>query len=73
MLWRYAGSPAPQGALSGFRDCEDVSVWASDAMSWAVDAGLISGTDSSTLAPQGKATRAQVAMMLMRFVEYMAP
>ena len=47
---------------------ESVSSWAKQAMAWAVRNGLISGVDGA-LAPQGEATRVQVATILMRFVE----
>lgn len=69
MLWRYAGSPAAGGSLTGFSDVGNVSGYATDAMRWAVSTGIIGGMGNGTLAPQGKATRAQVATMLMRFTE----
>ncbi|MGI5933581.1 MAG: S-layer homology domain-containing protein [Lawsonibacter sp.] len=69
MLWRYAGSPAGDGALSSFQDRARVSGYAVEAMRWAVGEGLISGTDAGMLAPQSNATRAQVATILKRFVE----
>ena len=69
MLWRYAGSPAVSGSLTGFSDHAKVSGYATDAMRWAVSTGIIGGMGNGTLAPQGNATRAQVATMLMRFVE----
>ena len=69
MLWRYAGSPAGDGALSSFQDRARVSGYADEAMRWAVCEGLISGTDAGMLAPQSNATRAQVATILKRFVE----
>lgn len=69
MLWRYAGSPAGDGSLSAFGDSASVNGYAVDAMRWAVGEGLISGTGAGLLAPQGNATRAQVATILMRFVE----
>lgn len=68
MLYRYAGSPAVDGGLKGFADTAKVSDWAKDAMMWAVENGIIEGMNGS-LNPQGKATRAQVATMLMRFCE----
>lgn len=68
MLWRYAGSPAAD-SISGYDDAGSVSSWAAEAMAWAVENGLISGVDGGVLAPQGAATRAQVATILMRFVE----
>ena len=69
MLWRYSGSPAGDGSLSAFGDSASVSSYAAEALRWAVGEGLISGTDGGLLAPQGSATRAQVATILMRFVE----
>ncbi|WP_087064314.1 leucine-rich repeat protein [Intestinibacillus massiliensis] len=69
MLYRYAGSPAVNGALTGYADASTVSGYATDAMAWAVGSGIISGTSATTLSPQGSATRAQVATILMRFVE----
>ena len=68
MLYRYAGSPAVDGELKGFADTAKVSDWAKDAMMWAVENGIIEGMNGS-LNPQGKATRAQVATMLMRSCE----
>lgn len=68
MLWSYAGRPTDGGSLAGYSDMGNVSSWATQAMAWAVKNGLISGMDG-TLAPQGTATRAQVATILTRFVE----
>lgn len=69
MLYRYAGSPAVTTSLSGFTDSASVSGYATDAMSWAVENGLISGMGDGSLNPQGNATRAQVSTILMRFCE----
>ena len=70
MLWRYAGSPTVSGmALSEFSDHDSVSEYAVDAMRWAVSEGLIVGVEHDVLAPRSTATRAQVATILMRFVE----
>ena len=69
MLWRYAGSPAAQGSLGAYPDSAAVSGWAAQAMAWAVEAGLITGTGAGALNPQGTATRAEVAAILARFVE----
>ena len=68
MLWRYAGEPAAS-SLSGYTDVAGVSDWASQAMAWCVEQGIIGGTTATTLSPQTQATRAQVATILMRFVE----
>lgn len=69
MLWRYAGSPGSDGALSAFVDWADTSSWAQRALSWAVAQGLITGADNDMLAPKGQATRAQTATILMRFAQ----
>ena len=69
MLWRYAGEPASSYSLAKFTDNASVSDWASTAMSWAVEKGIITGVTESTLVPQGHTTRAQCAAMLMRFAE----
>ena len=70
MLYRYAGAQPASGTLSTFRDGTAVSDWAAEAMGWAVEAGLITGTgDGSALTPQGQATRAQAAVLLMRWQE----
>lgn len=69
MLWRYVGSPSGDGSLSSFGDSASVSAYATEALRWAVGEGLISSTDAGLLAPQSSATRAQVATILMRFVE----
>ncbi len=67
MLWRQAGRPAAgRSALSPFPDRSSVSSWAGDAMAWAVEKGVINGVDGR-LEPQGSATRAQAAAMLMRW------
>lgn len=67
MLWRYAGEPASSYSLSAFTDAASVSDWAEAAMAWAVENGIITGVTATTLVPQGTATRAQAAAMLMRF------
>ena len=52
-----------------FTDAESISDYAVGPMNWAVGAGLMNGVTDTTLQPQGTATRAQVATMLMRFIE----
>ena len=69
MLWRYAGEPASTYSLALFTDANSVSGWADTAMAWSVERGIITGMTDTTLVPQGSATRAQCAAMLMRFVE----
>ena len=67
MLYRYYGSPAISGSLSGYADGASVSDWAKDAMVWAVQEGLIQGTGANKLSPAADTTRAQLAQILMRF------
>ena len=70
MLYRYAGEPETDGSGVGvFDDGETVSVWAFDAMSWALNNGVITGVSDDALLPVNTATSAQCAAMLMRFVE----
>ncbi len=69
ILHRYAGQPATAANLAGYADAASVSAYAVNAMSWCVEHGIITGVADDTLAPQGTATRAQCAAMLMRFVE----
>ena len=74
MFYRYAqskGYDTTQGgmAIREYADFEQISDYAVEAMTWAVNTGLISGTSTTTLSPQGEATRAQVATILMRFIE----
>lgn len=73
MLYRYAKMKgydvSASASLSGYTDASGVSGWATDAMRWAVSAGLINGRTATTLAPQGNATRAEVASILMRFMQ----
>ena len=57
--------------LSCFDDAAAVSDWAQDAVSWAHAEGLLAGTSATTLSPQGEATRAQLAAMLVRFSDYL--
>lgn len=58
-------------ALTAFSDADKVSGYAAEAMQWAVAEGLLQGSNGK-LNPQGSATRAQVATILMRFMEKFA-
>ena len=53
--------------LYGYKDFDNTASWARDAMGWAVSHSLISGRSSTALAPQGTATRAEIAGVLQRF------
>ena len=70
MLYRYADVPKAGGTLDAFADADIVSAYAVDAMRWAAANGIVNGSHGR-LNPQGNATRAQVAAMLMRFCEKM--
>lgn len=74
MLYRYAKAAGmvteTEAAGKEFADADKISSWAAEAMSWAVNAGLISGKTGGVLDPNGTATRAEVATILQRFVEY---
>ena len=75
ILYRYAvykGYDVSVGEdtnILSYADFADLSEYAIPAMQWACGAGVITGVTDATLVPQGEATRAQVAAMLMRFVE----
>lgn len=73
ILYRYAqykhADVSASADLSGFADAGSVSSYAVSAMQWAVGAGIINGRGENQLAPSGTATRAEVATMIMRFVE----
>jgi hypothetical protein len=71
MLYRYAGEPETTNQMGGFSDAGRVNSYAADAMNWAVEVGLINGMGNGVLNPGGNATRAQVATILQRFVDYM--
>ena len=75
MLFRYAVKNGLEAVtlsenLTQFTDASDISAWAVSAMQWAVGQGLIQGSNGQ-LHPQANASRAEVAMILMRFCELM--
>ena len=78
ILFRYAnkvGFDTSKRATLSFPDANKVSGYAKDALQWAVAEGLVSGSKEGNvtyLHPQGNATRAQVASILMRFIENVA-
>ena len=73
MLYRYAKAMGYEvtgrADLTVYADAEQVSAFAQEAMEWAVGGGIISGTSDTTLSPQGQASRAQDAVIMMRFCE----
>ena len=76
ILYRYAKlkgyDTSKSNKLDSFKDAGKVSSWAVEAMQWANAEGLINGKSNSMLDPQGKATRAETAAILMRFMENIA-
>ncbi len=76
ILYRYATAngidTSARTDLNKFPDAGKVSTYAKSAICWAVAEGLINGSDGKLL-PQGNATRAQVAAILMRFILNKAP
>ena len=66
ILWRYAGSPAVGGGAS-FADESDIASWAASAVDWAQESGYVSGVGGNRFDPDGTATGAQVAVILMRY------
>ena len=75
ILYRYATykgyDTENAGSIANFSDAAKVSSWANTAISWAVGEGLMNG-DNGALRPQGNATRAEIAALLMRFAENIA-
>ena len=73
ILYRYEGSPTVTGSLSGYPDQAEVSSFAVTAMQWAVGTSIITGVTSggrTTLSAKRRAARAQVAVMLHRFLTF---
>lgn len=74
MLYQYANclgtDTSARGSLTQFQDRSGVSAWATEAVSWAVDAGILSGRTDGNLDPAGPATRAEMAAMLRQFVAF---
>ena len=68
ILWRYAGSPAAE-AGAGYADEDAIASYAVTAVNWARDTGVITGRDGNRFAPSGRATRAQTAVILHRYLE----
>ena len=79
MLFRYAKvmgmDVTAKGDMSKFSDANDVSSWASEAMTWCVGVGLINGVadpaTGTTLSPAKTASRAEVATIMQRMVKLM--
>ena len=80
ILYRYAdkyleldiSEAFAKGNLGSFTDGTAVSSWAKDALTWANGAGIITGKSNNTrIDARGNATRAEIATMIIRFIDYM--
>lgn len=73
MLFNYANKSgidtSARADLSGMKNADAVSSWATEAVQWAVAEGILKGVDNTDLAPQGLATRAQAAAFMQRYVK----
>ena len=68
MLYRLAGEPAVSGTITA-PDAASVSTWATNAMTWAMNIGLVEGDENGAVTPTAIATRAQAAALIMRYLE----
>ena len=70
ILWRANGKPvsAADTGLSAFGDTGKISPWAVDAYAWALRTGILTGMDGGLHDPNGAATRAEVAQLLMNYM-----
>lgn len=55
--------------MDGYKDADQISSWADAALQWAVAKGILNGRDGGLLDPQAQANRAEVATILMRYIE----
>ncbi|MDR3148950.1 MAG: S-layer homology domain-containing protein [Oscillospiraceae bacterium] len=67
MLWRFSGEPKANATLS-FADTGKIRGYASEAVRWAVEQGIITGYEDNTFRPQNSATRAETAVILQRWL-----
>ena len=73
ILYRYAQykgyDTSAKGSLENFSDAAAASDWANESLAWAVGEGILSGKGNGKLDPTGTATRAEVAQIMMNFLE----
>ena len=76
ILYRYAQYKgldiSARTTVTAYADDEKISAWAKENVAWGVAVGLISGTGNNELDPNGNATRAQIAQVMMNFCEVVA-
>ena len=73
LLYNYVkslGIETEAGSTAGFSDAGELHSWGEEAMAWAVGAGIFQGDGTGRLNPGGNATRAEVATLMMRIVQY---
>lgn len=68
ILWRYENRPAITDTAAPFADASSISSFAASAVAWARAEGIVSGKAGNTFDPQGRATRAEMAVMLHRWL-----
>lgn len=75
ILFRYAGSQSGMESMltgiydSAFTDSGSIAVWAKPAVYWAVYKGIVTGATKTTIEPNATATRAQIAVIFLRYME----
>ena len=67
ILYRMSGSPEVRVDLTAYKDAASVGIWAKEAMTWAVEKGIITGYEDGNLRPGANASRAEVCTILMRY------
>lgn len=72
ILYRYAKAETKPD-LEGFNDAAEASAYARPALSWAVEAGILSGRGGGLLAPKAPVTRAEAAQIFMKFAAWFMP
>ena len=68
VLWRLSGAPETDADLSSYEDGAAVSEWAREAVAWCVESGILQGMDAQHLSVGRTATRAEMAVILCRFL-----
>lgn len=69
--YKKIDTPVSQTNITGFKDYSDISSWAKEALQLCADMDIIRGRTDNTIDPQGNTTRAEMAAILRRLVEYM--
>lgn len=73
ILYRYAQykgqDVSARADMNAYTDFTEISSYAEPMLAWAVSEGLITGSSDTTLSPAGNATRAEVAVVLMRYLQ----